>query len=821
MAKICFVSYDILGPIKNGGIGTAMTAAAEALSTEGHDVTILYPSSYVEDRSITFWAMEFKKRGIIFQSLFSEEGPLQNSYLIYQWLKTRKFDVVHFHDWRGAGYWSCVAKRQNIALQDTILVCQIHGQTYWHLTNSSEFLSEISQLELDFIERRAVELADFVYSPSQYMLDWMRGRGWHIPDRAFVSPNLLPDGFLSQLPVKKSNYLTRVRVQELVFFGRLETRKGVELFCASVNQILSRGVSIDRVTFLGKEDYCGLAPATAVILQAAATWTMPYNIINNFDLFDARRYLAQPGRLAVIASVVENSPYTVLESLASGLPFIAADVGGVAELINPLDRNDVLFARTPDALADKLIECLTLGARVARSAVGTSTARQRWIDWHDSILKEGSPLARRPVRQTPRVSVCISHFSRPALLRIAVDSIKAQTYGNIQLVLLDDASPDTETNEYLNELEPDFAERGWKIIRNETEVWTGAARNIAVSHADGEYVLLMDDDNVARSDEVATFVTAALATDADILTCQMQSFVGTAAPPPGHAELPIGWMAMGPNLSQALYQNCLGDLNMMVRRPIWDKLGGFTTDLYGCEDWEFLVKAVVEGYALEVIPEMLFYYRHSKSSLAFRYNADALYKSNIRQLRPVMDKIPPELGMALQFAVEARQHHAKTNRQGYWRKPSGVNTTAVHLGNLPLNTGAALTEMAKIALRREQFDSAILLYKQALRNSTSNRSEILDQLANWTGDLSTQALTEFLHEPILYEREELLPFFLKMARLLEERGQDDALKRILTPAAQLHPANQTLRMMLGFLSYRLGEQENAAAILFGERRVHN
>lgn len=817
MAKICFVSYDILGPIKNGGIGTAMTAAAEALAAEGHDVTILYPSSYTEDKSLSYWTLAFERRGIAFRSLFSEEGPLANAYLVYQWLKKNPFDVVHFHDWRGPGYWSCIAKRQKLAFRDTTLVCQVHGQTYWHLTSSSEFLSEVSELELDFLERRAVEFADAVFSPSAYMLDFMRERDWRIPENAFVSPNLLPDGFDTDLAAETTTPGSRVPVDELVFFGRLEARKGVELFCEAVSRALKSGVPIRRITFLGKEGRCGPEPATAVISRAAAGWSAPYSIINDHDVFGARRYLAGPRRLAVIASAIENSPYTVLEGLASGLPFISADVGGVAELIAPEDRADVLFSRDPRALAAKLAQCVARGALVARPAIGIAEARRRWLAWHETLLPKPSAPKDAVEAPLPLVSVCISHFSRPHLLRVAIDSVEAQTYPNLQVVLFDDASPDAATKAYLDAIAPRFSERGWKIVRNGTEVWTGAARNLAVSHADGEYVLLMDDDNVARPEEVATFVTAALATGADVLTCQQQPFVGAGAPPEGRAELPIGWMALGPHLSQALFQNCLGDLNMMVRRSVWERLGGFTTDLYGCEDWEFLVKAILEGCHLEVVPEMLFCYRHSEASLGYRYGPDALYKSNIRPLRPVLEKLRPDLRMALQLAVETRQQSVRRNREGYWRQRGSLNSTSVRIGKLPLNTGEALVEMAQAALKREQFESAILLYTQALRNAPSNRVALFESVARWGGDLSTDVLVEFLGEPAVYEEADTLPVFIDRARLLEERGEDKALLRVLKPALMRHPENQTLRMMLGFAAYRLGEHDEAAGIMFRGR----
>jgi glycosyltransferase involved in cell wall biosynthesis len=722
--RVCIVSLDLIGPIRNGGIGTAMTALAEALAADGHAVTLLYPSGYTEDRPLTCWIMEYQKKGIVFETLFAEEPEPQLSFLAYHWLKRREFDVIHFHDWRGIGYWSFVAKQQGLAFENTTLVCQVHGQTYWHLRNSGEFLSDIDQLRHDFLEQRSIELADVVYSPSQYMLEWVRGRGWTVPVRSLVWPNVLPER-AARLSIDRPRGL-RVPIKEIVFFGRLETRKGIELFCAALSRALVKGLKVERITFLGKEGMAGDEPATAYILRATANWKVPYGIVNDLDTRGARTYLSQEGVVAVIASAIENSPYTVLECLADRVPFLAADVGGIAELVHESDRQAVLFRRNAEALSSALVMIGQVGALIAEPAPDVDEAKTKWLSWHSSLSSRG-PTRSAPI-ELPLVSICLSHFSRPHLLHIALDSIERQTYPRIEVILVDDASPDEESKAYLDELESRFASRGWKILRNTEEMWTGAARNYAVQHATGDYVLLMDDDNVAKPNEVEIFVAAALRSGADILTCQQQPFEGLSPPPVQDAELPIGWMPLGPAPALALYENCLGDLNMMVRRSVWQEIGGFTDERCGCEDYEFLAKAVLRGVKLECLPEILFYYRQSGENLASRYDAVALYESFARVLRPYMEEMRQDLRMALLFAANSKLNVTRQSKQGYWRARAGRDPTTERIVSLPKNTGAVLVEMARVALARGQVESARRLYAQALQNSMANKEPHLEPL---------------------------------------------------------------------------------------------
>lgn len=714
MQRVCIVSLDILGPIRNGGIGTAMIALAEALAARGHDVTVLYPPAYTETTPILTWILDYETKGIRLESLYCETSDdARTSYAAYQWLKVRHFDVIHFHDMQGVGYWSCQAKRMGLAFQNSTLVCQVHGQTMWHLENSSEFIAGEGQLKTDFLERKGVELADVIYSPSQYMIDDMLERGWAVPERRVVRPNLLPARFNEICRASERRELSGA-LAELVFFGRLETRKGLELFCDTLTLLDQQRTVPRQVTFLGKEGMCGTENATAYLARVSADWRFAFQVLTDLDVYAANAYLAGPGRLAIIASTMENSPYTVLECLAQATPFLASDVGGIRELIAPADQESAVFKREPRALASKIRRILAHGMRPIRPSVPFDENRHAWLDWHESL----KPLRDRPkvALTRPLVSVCMSHFERPHLLEYAIRSIEKQTYDNIELVLVDDASRDDASKAYLDSLEPRFAARGWKLIRNSDEVWTGAARNQAVRAASGDYIMLMDDDNIALPEEIATFVTAARFTDADVLTCQIQYFeANTGGPPPFTTKTPLGWMPLGGDAALAVFENTLGDLNMFVRASVWRSLGGFTEDICGCEDYEFLYKVLLEGYSLACVPEILFFYRNSETQLASRYKPTHFYQSFNRYLRPLKGHVPPAVFPALLLASNRRHHAARLNRQGYWAQAEP--RVQGGFGRYPLNSAQAITALSKLTEKRNQSESAALLKLQALRMS--------------------------------------------------------------------------------------------------------
>jgi GT2 family glycosyltransferase/glycosyltransferase involved in cell wall biosynthesis len=663
--RICIVTCDLVGPIRNGGIGTAFTAFAELMVECGNDVTILYPTDYSETQPLTYWMEQYQNKNICLESIFAGESGKELSFLVYHWLKDqKKFDVIHYHDWLGIGFWLASAKKQGLAFRDTTLVCQVHGQTIWHLEHSGEFLSEIRQLETDYLERLSVELADVIFSPSEYMIQWMLSRDWVMPQHKFVAPNLLLAA-LSNSPRERKQSSGPAPISEIVYFGRLETRKGLDLFCEAIDPIAKSPTQPFTVSFLGKIGQVNGRNAPEYIAEMAETWTVPYQILANYDVFAATQYLKGPGRLAVIASAIENSPYTVLECLAAEIPFLAADVGGIGELVSANDHRGTLFARDKKMLTARVRDALAHGMAPAKAAVDIAVNRENWKQWH-AALSEFVPFRPAIRDSSPLVSVCMSTFNRPDLCALALNSIRRQTYPKIEVVLIDDASPSPEARQFIFDLAPEFRQRNWRLIQNEEELWTGKSRNIAVSHSTGDFVMLMDDDNIAKPHEVQTFITAALATHADILTCQQQPFAGMGEAPPFDAELPIGFLPIGANLPQALYENCLGDLNMMVRRQSWDQLGGFTDDRCGCEDVEFLARAVLAGYHLECLPEILVFYRISDGALANRYDDVALYKSFMRALRPFTSAVPKELALAVVLASTSRRHAERMAGHGYW-----------------------------------------------------------------------------------------------------------------------------------------------------------
>ena len=179
----------------------------------------------------------------------------------------------------------------------------------------------------------------------------------------------------------------------------------------------------------------------------------------------------------------------------------------------------------------------------------------------------------------PFVSVIMTHFNRPDLVRQAIDSVRAQDYpqSRYELIVMDDGSTDANAKAKLAELESEFAQRNWTIVWGEN-CYLGCARNKALERAKGKYVLFMDDDNYAKPHEVTTFVRAMESSNADVLTSFVDFYWGLESPAP-KSDRP-SYIFLGGSADVGAFKNCFGDANCFVRVESFREIGGYTED-YG------------------------------------------------------------------------------------------------------------------------------------------------------------------------------------------------------------------------------------------------
>ena len=607
--KICIVTRDIIGVIRNGGIGTANAGLAEALVRAGHQVTVLFMGGVVEDKTIRHWIDYYRAKGI--ELALPSVPPLAlsgpdyavRSYQAAEWLRHRDFKVIYFHDWGGVSYFSTLLKKQRLAFQNTALGIVLHAPSRWVDEFSEYPVQSFDQIHLDRFEGESVARADLVLGTCQYMLNWVQAQGWRLPERCYWLPNILP-GDCARLP--KRSLSPGEKVEEIIFYGRLETRKGLELFCRAIDSLQDRHREPFSVTFLGKEGSIHRVPAVRYIRTWASKWHCKVRVLPHHTYEQAISYLTQPGRIAVSSSLADNSPLAIQECLTLGIPILASRVGGIPELIADADRDRVLFELNSQDLSQRLGSALDHGLAPAALAVSPEAAERSWC----SLFEELAALQDRPqtlsdaASEPPLVSVCIAYSGKTRSLAQLLSSLEKQDHKNLDVIVISCTHKGNNAQPIPADLSKRFSRLCLRTYQQRSAC-ISAALNHAASLARGEYLALVADHIALKPHAISTLVRAGIHAKTDLLTCAYDVVEqGDLLSPNKAAErhLPPGHSLAVDILDEPDEHSFL-----FVKRSSFISHGGFAEDTKSSFlDPSFITRLELHGGCCELVPESLF-----------------------------------------------------------------------------------------------------------------------------------------------------------------------------------------------------------------------
>ena len=455
--NIAIVSFEFPGFTKNGGIGTAYGRMASLLKKEGHDITVLYvpiqDTAPLSKKELQKFEGQFKNINFelveITKDLFSAHAwPVARSLAVFQALKGRSFDVIHFHDCLGLGWASIRAKRLGLEFQKTRLVVGLHGPNFWVHDAHGVMISDPFEYLQNCMEREALEECDEVLSPSQYMIDYLKDWGWNLPQAARVIPNV---NNFSEIQKKssKSQPIKRHQIDRLVFFGRLEPRKGIFLFLESLEHLAGRKnewLSLAppeglKIVFMGKStNLHNHGDAAEYIEDRLARFKGLFHLEfhTDFTSENCRDYFKKhPNCLLCLPSLADNSPYAVVEALEQGLNFISTDLGGQRELVHSDHHFDVFCQVDPLSFSSMIIQKFSSEYVLPMPSESLIQANSSWVAYHrKSSSQASSKLNRANGRENPGVSIILNANELGAQFGQTIRSIAAQKFKPEEVVIV-------------------------------------------------------------------------------------------------------------------------------------------------------------------------------------------------------------------------------------------------------------------------------------------------------------------------------------------------------------------------------------------------
>ena len=591
---IAFVTFELAGPTRTGGIGTAVAAAAERLAADGHKISVLFcliDRAQPDQLWLDFWSA----RGVNIDTLadpanapFDRRRPrAEIGHEVLNWLRRIEPDIVHFHDCLGFGAIAAAAKRQGLALQNTIIVVDTHGSTGWHKRGNLQRLS-VEELYTGHAEIEQFRYADAVASPSAYMLNWLAEHDTPLPERRHVLRNLQGSAARAAAAPLRSDW----RPRDIAFFGRIEFRKGIDVFCDAISILAASGRTDFTVTLLGR-----INPADGAeeyVRKAAESWPVPWHLITSYGTPDALSYLRGARAVAVIPSRVDNAPYTIYECLENGIPFFTSSRGGIPELIAEPDHERVLRANSAEELAAAFADALNAGHAPADPAFEPDEADLQWLAWHGELLKEVR--AGRPdvaVESTmPRLKTVLYGDAPARIMRRTSAAARNQNGAGTDLPFADHSANDKDF---------DDTRAGVETL---SELSGGAFMNRAVADSDASLFLFCDASVELDSEAARTFCRAIEGCEADAVVCSNRFQMITEG---GSLRTELDKIVIhapaGPSTLCPI-KNVFGAPAFLISKAAFERVGGASEDpqMRGVEHWDLLNRLVQQGGTIASVP---------------------------------------------------------------------------------------------------------------------------------------------------------------------------------------------------------------------------
>lgn len=236
----------------------------------------------------------------------------------------------------------------------------------------------------------------------------------------------------------------------------------------------------------------------------------------------------------------------------------------------------------------------------------------------DTILPGGDA----PVSSMPVVSVIMANHRGAPYLAASLRSVLAQTQSRLELILADDASDDDSLVIAQGIARQDGRLR---ILPSAENQGPAATRNRAIEAARGEWIAIVDSDDLIHPDRIARLIAAAEAAGADMVADDLVHF--------GNDEARTLLQPLSPNRPAVLTVTDLlrgnadarvpsyGYLKPVIRRAA---LGGlrYDTSLRIGEDHALMLRLVMEGARFLLLPDPLYAYRRHGGSISHRLSVE-------------------------------------------------------------------------------------------------------------------------------------------------------------------------------------------------------
>ena len=520
-------------------------------------------------------------------------------------------DYLEVPDHRGHGLVPLQARNAgNRSLRGTTIALRLHGSAEMICTLEGTWPRPENRILGDF-EREVLRLADLVVAPGGDVLP-LYERFFGV-DLSAATRLFLPFERVATPPALRPR--DAGEPLRILYAGRLQRARGPLVLADACTRIYGADW---RLTLVGADTetaLLGRSVRDTIETMAAADPRVsvrdPVRPDELGELFAQHDLLAVPAQFEVWND-------TVLAAMQAGLPVLATPVGALTELVED-GVTGWLAAGTDRAAIQAGLERV-LADREGLERVRASgeifsrferlTAPEPILSGYRELLGRlrPPPVPMIDTQAEPLVTGVVPYYGEHELVGEAVASLLAQTHRNLAVTVVNDGSFEPEDAVLL-----ELAENPRVRVLTQLNQGDQSARNLGVLTAEGEYVVMLDADNMLEPEFVARAL-AMLELDPELpyVTCWLRFFGEPGALEAMGAE---GVAPLGNGVRSDESINSDGDTIAVMPRRLFAEEGYRYDEGATLADWGLYRTMRDDGRLGAVIPERLARYRIRRGSV--------------------------------------------------------------------------------------------------------------------------------------------------------------------------------------------------------------
>ncbi|MGL5009183.1 MAG: glycosyltransferase family 2 protein [Paracoccaceae bacterium] len=252
-----------------------------------------------------------------------------------------------------------------------------------------------------------------------------------------------------------------------------------------------------------------------------------------------------------------------------------------------------------------------------------------------------------------KVSVIMANYRGAQHLFAGITSVLRQSHADLELIVSDDASPDGSLGIVRAAMAGDGRVR---LIEAEVNAGPASARNRALDAASGDWIAIVDSDDLLHPNRLERLLAAAKRLNADMIADDLM-FFGDTVEASGRTLLQPLDLCAPMFVTTSLFLEAsgesrrlpaLGYLKPLIRRSLIDT-HRYDASLRIGEDYDFIVRLLMAGGRFAVIPDPTYLYRRHSASISHR-----LTESAVSAMLAAHDRVAEDAG-ASELSLLARR----------------------------------------------------------------------------------------------------------------------------------------------------------------------